>query len=139
MGLMNILIGGTINKSKMKYIISESKIDKIIFNMLDEIYPLDKITYSSPIDFDSESFDTPDGECLIEFFMDSNVIFEWVDDCYFDKNQPYTPLLNVINNNDSYKLYLFGDYIEDAFKFWFKERFNYPVNKVILPSELTNH
>ena len=120
----------------MKYIINESKFDKIIFNLLDEMYPVDDISYHPSVDFDDESDYDSDNDCLLEFFMDGDAIFEWVDNCFFIQNKPDAPLLYVKNNNNSSKLYLlFGIHAEGPFKDWFKERFGYPVNTVIFPNK----
>jgi hypothetical protein len=120
----------------MKYIINESKFDKIIFNLLDEMYPVYDISYYPPVDFDDESDYDSDGDCLLEFFMDGKAIFEWADNCHFIDYQPDRPLVYVFKNENSLKLYsLFGSHAEEPFKDWFKERFGYPVNRVILPNK----
>ena len=52
----------------MKYIITESSLDKVILKYLDEIFPTDNIRTYVTIDFDDETGEEYDDESNIIFY-----------------------------------------------------------------------
>ena len=71
----------------MKYIIAESKLDQVIINYLNELFPLDNVHYTNPTEYDDETGENYDDDNRVEFYLgdyeDENTIFRWYDCEYF--------------------------------------------------------
>ena len=78
----------------MKYIITESSLDKVIFKYLDEIFPTDNIRTYVTIDFDEETGEEYDDESQIIFYEgpenynENNELFRWYGCDFFYEDAP---------------------------------------------------
>jgi hypothetical protein len=121
----------------MKYVITESKLDQIIINYLNELFPLDNVHYTNPTEYDDETGENYDDDTRVEFYLgdyeDENTIFRWYDCEYFypeSHAQTICPTVVVEHPYDDTLLSYFNDKWEEPFKKWFTENFNLPVKTV---------
>ena len=67
----------------MRYVITESKLDEAITDYLDEMFDVDNIHYTSPLEYDDETGEEWEDENRIEFYVgdygDLDTCFEWYD------------------------------------------------------------
>jgi uncharacterized protein involved in tellurium resistance len=126
----------------MKYIITESSLDKVIFKYLDEIFPTDNIRTYVTIDFDDETGEEYDDESQIIFYEgpenynENNELFRWYGCDFFYENAPQRqnqtcPVVIVKHPYDDDLSDTFGeDSWQEAFKQWMMEKYNLPVTTV---------
>ncbi len=121
----------------MKYIITESRLDQIVTEYLNELFPLDDVHYTNPNEYDDETGEDYDDDTRVEFYLgdyeDENTIFKWYDCEYFYPNsdaQTICPTVVVEHPYDDTLLAYFSDKWEEPFKKWFTENFNLPVKTV---------
>jgi hypothetical protein len=122
----------------MKYILSENRIEKVIFEYFDKTYDLSDINYTNPYTYDDRTGEEYEDPNIITFYKgdyqgpyDSEFIFVWVDKYYYDDDEPsfnYAPILEV--HEDQSKVFdaYFGDLWLKPMKKWFNENFKLPVN-----------
>ena len=53
----------------MKYIITESKLESAIIDILDEMFPIEDVNYYHPYDYDDETGEEGDDENRLEFYI----------------------------------------------------------------------
>lgn len=122
----------------MKYIIAESKLDQVIINYLNELFPLDNVHHTNPTEYDDETGENYDDDTRVEFYLGDyedgdNDIFKWYDCEYFyEDSDPRNrcPLVVIDHPYDDTLTGYFGDKWEEPFKKWFTENFNLPVKTV---------
>ena len=122
----------------MKYIIAESKLDKVIINYLDELFQVDNINSINPYEYDDETGEEYDDDSRVEFYIGDyedgdNDIFKWYDCEYFDEGsepKKHCPLVVVEHPYDDTLIGYFGDKWEEPFKRWFYDNFDLPVKTV---------
>jgi hypothetical protein len=122
----------------MKYILSENRIEKVIFEYFDKTYDLSDINYTNPYTYDDRTGEEYEDPNVLTFYKgdyqgpyDSEFIFVWVDKYYYDDDDPWfnvSPILEV--HEDQAKVFdgFFGDLWLNPMKKWFNENFQLPVN-----------
>ena len=120
----------------MKYIISESKLEKLMVDYFDEVFPVHKINWTYPYE---EFEDGTEGEDpnRIEFYIgdwgDDNTLFRWYACEYFNRDsfaQSTCPEIAIDPPYGNLLVSLFGDRWENPFKKWFTDNFNLKVKTV---------
>jgi hypothetical protein len=122
----------------MKYIIAESRLDKVVTEYLNEIFPLDDVNYLNPIEYNDDTREEYEDETRVEFYLGDyedgeTTIFKWYDCKYFYPDSPVQnicPTVVVEHPYDDTLIAYFSDKWEEPFKKWFTENFNLPVNTV---------
>jgi len=127
----------------MKYIITESSLDKVIFRYLDGILPTDNIRTYVSVDFDDETGEEYDESKIIfyegpEDYNDalSNELFNWYGCDFFYANSPQrqnkTCPIVVVNHPYYDDLSdTFGENSwKESFKQWMMEKYDLPVTTV---------
>jgi len=117
----------------VKYIISESKLDNIIYNYINSIGEFMNLE-----EFDCSSFDwdlghdveeycyqkEPYGDVQIEYFPHPEQIPTIISSEYGETLE-YLPAVNIVDTDIKNELEsLFGDRWEEPFKKWFKDKFD---------------
>jgi 3'-phosphoadenosine 5'-phosphosulfate sulfotransferase (PAPS reductase)/FAD synthetase len=122
----------------MKYIIAESRLDKVVTEYLNEIFPLDDVNYLNPIEYNDDTREEYEDETRVEFYLGDyedgeTTIFKWYDCKYFYPDSPVQnicPTVVVEHPYDDTLIAYFSDKWEEPFKKWFTENFNLPVKTV---------
>ncbi len=125
----------------MKFIITESKLDRLIRKNLDQMFDVEDINWTHPYEYDDETGEEYEDPNRIQFYFgdygDGDVVFQWYDRDYwgegskrfysYRENSPIVeiedPFLTRLNG-------LFGDKWYEPFKEWFREKFDVRVNKI---------
>jgi len=53
----------------MKYIIAESRLEKVVTEYLNEIFPLDDVNYLNPIEYNDDTREEYEDETRVEFYL----------------------------------------------------------------------
>jgi hypothetical protein len=122
----------------MKYIITESKLDQVITDYLNELFPLDDVHYINPNEYDDETGEEYEDDTRVGFYLGNyedgdNDIFKWYDCKYFDEgSEPknHCPLVIIEHPYDDRLTSYFNDKWEEPFKKWFTENFDLPIKTV---------
>ena len=124
----------------MKYIITESSLDKVIKKYLNDMFDSEDLNYVSPYDFDDETGEEGEDENHIIFYIgdydEDNSAFEWYDCEYFYEDSPQRqnqtcPVVMVNHPYDDDLSDTFGeDSWQEAFKQWMMEKYDLPVATV---------
>ena len=124
----------------MKYIITESSLDKVIKKYLNDMFDSEDLNYVSPYDFDDETGEEGEDENHIIFYIgdydEDNSAFEWYDCEYFYEDSPQRqnqtcPVVIVKHPYDDDLSDTFGeDSWQEAFKQWMMEKYDLPVTTV---------
>jgi hypothetical protein len=124
----------------MKYILSENRIEKVIFEYFDKTYDLSDINYTNPYTYDDRTGEEYEDSNIITFYKgdyqgpyDSEFIFVWVDKYYYDDDETWfnkAPILEVHEDQSRVFDSFFGDLWLKPMKKWFNENFKLPVNIV---------
>ena len=115
----------------MKYIITESKIEKVIIDYINELFPNLNYYYEPGYDVDED----PNG---ISFTLngdedDDDYCFKWYSPDYFyetAKIRDKAPLVMMDDNYLSLLDGLFNDKWHEPFKKWMMDKFNLPVKNI---------
>ena len=114
----------------MKYIISESKLEKTIINYFDEIFPVDEIYSTHPYDEFDDGTEGED-ENRIEFYKgdygDEDTVFRYYLCDYFatySEARQNCPMLQVERDYENTLDAYFGDSWREPFKKWFWDNFD---------------
>lgn len=123
----------------MKYLITESKLNRAIHEYLDEMFPEDEMEIHSPLDYDDDGNEVYD-KCRIKFSIgDYDGVFYYYEKCYWTEFAPnYLKLLEVYNPPylDIEQPFgnllrgMFGNHLDEPFKEWFTNRYKLPLNKI---------
>ena len=121
----------------MRYIITESKLDQIITDYLNDLFSLDNVHHTNPTEYDDETGENYDDDTRVEFYLgdyeNEDTIFKWYDCEYFypdSQAQTICPTVVVEHPYDDRLIAYFGDKWEEPFKKWFTENFDLPVKTV---------
>ena len=125
----------------MKYIITESSLDKIIKKYLNDVFDSEDLNIINPYDFDDETGEEMEDENHIIFYIGDDYdaddsVFEWYDCEYFYEDSPQRqnqtcPVVMVKHPYDDDLSDTFGDDSwQEAFKQWMMEKYNLPVTTV---------
>ena len=129
----------------MKYLITESKLNRAIHDYLDEMIPEDEMEIHSPLDYDDDGNEVYD-KCRILFTIgdmnDGEAAFRYYDKCYWSEKAPnYLRLLELLETYNPPYLDIeqpfgnllrgmFGNHLDEPFKEWFTNRYKLPLNKI---------
>jgi hypothetical protein len=121
----------------MRYVITESKLEQVIIDYLNEIFPIDDIHYLNADAYDVDSSEVYDDETRVEFYLgdysEEMTIFWWYDCKYFYPDSPaqtICPTVVIEHPYDDRLIAYFNDKWEEPFKKWFTENFDLPVKTV---------
>jgi hypothetical protein len=125
----------------MKYIITESSLDKVIKKYLNDVFDSEDLNIINPYDFDDETGEEMEDENHIIFYIGDDYdaddsVFEWYDCEYFYEDSPQRqnqtcPVVIVKHPYDDDLSDTFGeDSWQEAFKQWMMEKYNLPVTTV---------
>jgi hypothetical protein len=129
----------------MKYIINESKINKIIYNFIDDYYDFNNISFTHPYEYDDDGYENED-ENIIDYYYgdyqgidDSDFIFTYYSYEYYSSDIPSenihkekAPILEIRDDEIIERLNaLFGMMWKPIFKQWFIDNFNLPVKTIV--------
>ena len=127
----------------MKYIITESKLEEIIVNYLNNMYDVNDISWKYPLENDEETDDWEEDPNRLHFYKGDDEyddrIFLWYDKDYWNVERSdnarnfyeKSPILDFENVNDLEILNgYFGNKWVPVFKKWFEDNFRIPVKSI---------
>ena len=125
-------------KTSMKYTITESKLDEVITNYLDELFDVKNIDYTHMPEYDDEDGWNENENVVVFYFgdfgdEDMQTCFTWYGKQYWIKSENLSYKCPVVDIEREYYNQLdgyFGDKWKESFKKWFIENFEYPVKTV---------
>jgi len=122
--------------TKMKYIITESKLDEVITNYLDELFDVKNIDYTQMPVYDDEDGWNANENVVVFYFGewgDGETCFTWYGKQYWIKSRNMSHKCPVVDIEREYYNQLngyFNDKWKEPFKKWFTANFEYPVKTV---------
>lgn len=122
----------------MKYIITESRLEESILYYINEIFDVNDIHSTNPLEWDEETGEEWEDENRVVFYVgdyngEDEGCFYWYDCEYFTPNSPVSEKCPLVSVEIEYKKQLdgyFGDMWHGPFKKWFKEHFELPVKMI---------
>lgn len=121
----------------MKYVITESKLEETITNYLYELFDVNDINSTNPLEYDDDTEEEWEDENRIEFYIgdygDEDTCFRWYDCNYFDEGSYARTICPTVSLEYEYENVLngyFGDMWKEPFRKWFIENFELPVKTV---------
>ena len=131
----------------MKIIISESHIDELVIKQLDNLFNVDDIHWTNPIEEDGETGEEYEDPTRVIFYYgdysDEDTLFYWYDKGYwgqdysghnsdnFSLHKSNSPMLVIEEPYHSRLNGLFGNKWYKPFKIWFKENFELSVKTLV--------
>jgi hypothetical protein len=120
----------------MKFIITESRMNKIITDYFDEIFNLAEINWTHPLVEDEFSEEYEDTLRTLFYYgseFDDDVVFRYYDKGYFregSRGDMESPIL-FIEGEPGFNLNgYFGDNWHEPFKLWFRENFGLNIKTI---------
>ena len=122
----------------MRYIITESRLEENILHYINELFDVDDINWTNPIEQDDETGEEWDDNNRVVFYVgdyegEDEGCFYWYACDYFNPNSPAGKKCPMVSIELEYKKQLdgyFGDLWHGPFKKWFKEHFELPVKTI---------
>ena len=122
----------------MKYVITESRLEESILYYINEIFDVNDIHSTNPLEWDEETGEEWEDENRVVFYIgdyngEDEGCFYWYDCDYFNPNSPASEKCPMVSVEIEYKKQLdgyFGDLWHGPFKKWFKEHFELPVKMI---------
>ena len=122
----------------MKYVITESRLEESILYYINEIFDVNDIHSTNPLEWDEETGEEWEDENRVVFYIgdyngEDEGCFYWYDCDYFNPNSPASEKCPMVSVEIEYKKQLdgyFGDLWHEPFKKWFKEHFELPVKMI---------
>jgi hypothetical protein len=122
----------------MKYLITESKLENTITNYLNELFDIDNINMTHPIEDNEVTDDWSEDENRVLFYIgdydndDDKTCFRWYGKMYFDNLflRERAPLVYIEHGYAQKLNGYFGDLWHEPFKKWFRYHFEYPIKTV---------
>jgi hypothetical protein len=122
----------------MKYIISESKLEESILYYIDELFDVNDINWTYPLEYDDETGEEWDDNNRIVFYIgdydgEDEGCFYWYACDYFTPHSTASRNCPIVTVENEYKNQLdgyFGNMWHGPFKKWFKEHFELPVKTI---------
>ena len=122
----------------MKYIIAESRLEENILYYINEIFDVNDIHSTNPLEWDEETGEEWEDENRVVFYIgdyngEDEGCFYWYDCKYFIRDSPASKKCPLVSVEIEYKKQLdgyFGDMWHEPFKKWFKEHFELPVKMI---------
>lgn len=79
----------------MKYVITESRLDTIIYDYIDKMFDVENINWHNPYYYDDDTGEEGEIETMVEYYIDDfdegkNICFRWYDCEYFATQQSFT-------------------------------------------------
>ena len=122
----------------MKYIITESRLEENILHYINELFDVNDINWTNPIEDDDETGEEWEDDNRVVFYVgdyegEDGGCFYWYACDYFNPNSPASKNCPMVSVELEYKKQLdgyFGDLWHKPFKKWFKEHFELPVKTI---------
>jgi hypothetical protein len=122
----------------MKYVITESQLEKNILYYIDELFDVTNIHFTNPLEYDDETGEEFEDSNRLQFYIgdyngEDEGCFFWYDCDYFNPNSPASEKCPIVSVENEYKNQLdgyFGNMWHGPFKKWFKEHFELPVKTI---------
>jgi hypothetical protein len=126
----------------MKYVITESKLNKTIIEYLNNMFDVDDINWTHPYEYNDETDEEYEDSNVINYYRgdydgpyDSDFVFRWIDPEYFAGGdyiglQKKSPILEIHENEGETLNAYFGNHWDAPFKIWFLENFRLPVKTI---------
>ena len=122
----------------MKYIITESRLEENILHYINEIFDVNDIHSTNPLEYDDETGEEWEDENRVVFYIgdyegEDEGCFYWYDCEYFTPNSPVSEKCPMVSVEIEHKKQLdgyFGNLWHGPFKKWFKEHFELPVKTI---------
>jgi hypothetical protein len=122
----------------MKYIITESRLEEYILHYINQLFDVNDINWTNPIEDDDETGEEWDDDNRVVFYVgdyegEDGGCFYWYACDYFNPNNLYSKKCPMVTIELEYKKQLdgyFGDLWHEPFKKWFKEHFELPVKTI---------
>jgi hypothetical protein len=122
----------------MKYLITESRLEESILYYINEIFDVNDINWTHPLEYDDETGEEWDDTNRMIFYIgdyngEEEGCFYWYACEYFNPNSPASEICPTVSVENDYKKQLdgyFGDLWHETFKKWFKEHFELTVKTV---------
>jgi hypothetical protein len=119
----------------MKYIITESKLEESILYYINELFDVNNIHWTYPLEYDDETGEEWDDNNRIVFYIgdyngEDEGCFYWYACDYFTPHSTASRNCPIVTVENEYKNQLdgyFGNMWHGPFKKWFKEHFELPV------------
>jgi hypothetical protein len=122
----------------MKYIVTESKLENLVIEYLDEMFDVNDIHWTNPLEDDYDTGEEWEDENRVIFYIgdyngEDDGCFYWYDCNYFTPNSPASKKCPTVSVEIQYENQLnayFGDLWREPFKKWFKQHFELPVKTI---------
>ena len=122
----------------MKFIITESRLEENILYYINEIFDVNDIHSTNPLEWDEETGEEWEDENRVVFYIgdyegEDEGCFYWYDCKYFIRDSPASKKCPLVSVEIEYKKQLdgyFGDMWHEPFKNWFMKNFDLPVKTV---------
>jgi hypothetical protein len=122
----------------MKYVITESKLEESIIHYINELFDVNDINWTNPLEDDYETGEEWEDENRVVFYIgdyngEDEGCFYWYACDYFNPNSPASEKCPMVSVEVRYEKQLnayFGDLWKEPFKKWFKEHFELPVKTI---------
>ena len=122
----------------MKYVITESRLEESILYYINEIFDVNDIHSTNPLEWDEETGEEWEDENRVVFYIgdyngEDEGCFYWYDCKYFIRDSTASKNCPMVYIEIKYKKQLdgyFGDMWHGPFKKWFKEHFELPVKMI---------
>jgi len=122
----------------MKYIIAESKLEESILYYINELFDVNDINWTYPLEYDDETGEEWDDNNRIVFYIEDydgedEGCFYWYACDYFTPHSTASRNCPIVTVENEYKNQLdgyFGNMWHGPFKKWFKEHFELPVKTI---------
>jgi hypothetical protein len=122
----------------MKYVITESRLEESILYYINEIFDVNDIHSTNPLEWDEETGEEWEDENRVVFYIgdyngEDEGCFYWYDCKYFIRDSTASKNCPMVSVEIEYKKQLdgyFGDMWHEPFKKWFKEHFELPVKMI---------
>lgn len=120
----------------MKYSISELRMNEVVIKYLDNLFDVNRIDGSHPVEYDSHNSEYLEDNTIVKFYFDNDEIdtcFIW----YGCENYPpdsdvrkQCPIISIDFHYGKILNSYFGDFWKKPFKLWFTKNFNLPVKTI---------
>lgn len=122
----------------MKYVITESRLDTIIYDYIDKMFDVENINWHNPYYYDDDTGEEGEIETMVEYYIGDfdegeNICFRWYDCEYFAPNNHLQGRCPIVSLEVEYQKILdgyFGEMWHEPFKKWFIEKFDQPVKSI---------
>ena len=122
----------------MKYIITESKLEESILYYINELFDVNNINSTNPLEYDEETGEEWDDNNRVVFYIgdyngDEEGCFYWYACDYFTPHSTASRNCPIVTVENEYKNQLdgyFGNMWHGPFKKWFTENFNLPFKTI---------